>query len=405
MNIKEARADLVEGTTTTHIDLFSLVEESRTRSQRELAKMIEARQERLIMELCGPRYSRAYPYKRGGSYTKNLVTPIGAIKFRVKKVINRQTGKGSSPILKLIDVKKRRYSRGIRIACAEYASKMSYGDASLEYETGTGIKVPKRTIHTWVKEIAPLLLGSYSKAREAEPEPETVLAIGDSTVVRCMGEGEMNQVRVLINGEGDLLCLKVNEPWPEMKVDILVSDDEPGLAERIEAEWHQLCVLHAAKRLGFILWGDKMSLEERKIALDAVRGPLMTLVHSVEKHRLDGDMDRVRWRTDWTLGMLHEAALDLRDRGLRKAFEYVENHAGLLVTFAELALEGIEVPYTTNLVERLMGEVAKRCKNKWMHWGTEGLRCVLIFVLVRYSDEEMYERFKKAYIHNMAFTY
>jgi hypothetical protein len=45
-----------------------------------------------------------------------------------------------------------------------------------------------------------------------------------------------------------------------------------------------------------------------------------------------------------------------------------------------------------------MGEVAKRCKNRWMHWGTEGLRSMLIFVLVRYCCEEVYEGFKKDYI-------
>ena len=48
----------------------------------------------------------------------------------------------------------------------------------------------------------------------------------------------MNQVRVLITGEGELMSLKVNEPWPETVVDVLVSDDEPGLAEAVMAQWH-----------------------------------------------------------------------------------------------------------------------------------------------------------------------
>lgn len=289
------------------------------------------------------------------------------------------------------------------MACAEYATKMSYGDASLEYETGTGIHVPKRTIHTWVKELAPRLLEAYNRAKEQKTEPETCLAIGDSTEVRGTGPGEMNQVRVIISGDGGLESLTVNEPWPEMEVDVLVSDDEPGLAEAVKAQWRQLCVLHAVKRLGFILWRGRMSLEERRMALEAMKAPLYTLVNSAEKHLEDGDMGRLRWRIDWTLRMLHDAALGLKSRGYGKAGEYLEKHAGLLVTFAELALEGVEVPYTSNRVERLMGEVAKRCKNRWMHWGTDGLRSILIFVLVRYTDEEVYERFKKAYIHNEAF--
>jgi len=38
---------------------------------------------------------------------------------------------------------------------AELASVMSYRDASREFETATGVHVPTRTIHSFVKEIAP----------------------------------------------------------------------------------------------------------------------------------------------------------------------------------------------------------------------------------------------------------
>ena len=86
---------------------------------------------------------------------KKLVTSLGVVEFKVRRVISRKDGKVSSPILEALDVKRRKYSRGVRMACVEYASKMSYGDASLEYMTGTGIHVPKRTVHTWVMELAP----------------------------------------------------------------------------------------------------------------------------------------------------------------------------------------------------------------------------------------------------------
>jgi len=57
-------------------------------------------------------------------------------------------------------------------------------------------------------------------------------------------------------------------------------------------------------------------------------------------------------------------------------------NARFMVTFAELALEDIKIPYTTNKIERLMGEI----------------------VLIRYTDEPLYNQFKNAYIHNRAFT-
>ena len=67
---------------------------------------------------------------------------------------------------------------------------------------------------------------------------------------------------------------------------------------------------------------------------------------------------------------LHDVACGLRGRGYPKAAAFVMKHRRFMVTFAELALEGIEIPYTTNRIERLMGEVSKRYKHMWMHWST-----------------------------------
>jgi len=162
----------------------------------------------MVFEHCGPKYSRGNPYTRGSKYDKRLVTPLGAIWFKVHRIVKRGTDDVVSPILLALDVKGRKYSRDVRIACSEYASKMSYGDASLEYETGTGIRVPKRTIHSWVRELAPRLLEEYKESRE----PEEKLIMGDSTFERGLGHREMNQVKVILSGSGDLEDLYVNTP-------------------------------------------------------------------------------------------------------------------------------------------------------------------------------------------------
>ncbi len=75
-----------------------------------------------------------------------------------------------------------------------------------------------------------------------------------------------------------------------------------------------------------------------------------------------------------------------------------------MVTFAELAMEDMEIPYTTNKIERLMGEISKRCKHKWMHWSTHGLRNILTMILIRYTNQQLYNQLKKAYIHNRPIT-
>jgi len=395
---REARVSLREDAQISHIDLAELAEQVRIHSGRGLVSLIERRQEELVEELCGPRYSKGHPYRRGGSYTRRLVTGLGEIRFRVRKVVRRVDGRVSSPILEALDVRRRRYSKEVRMNCAEFASKMSYGDASIEYEAVTGVHVPKRTIHGLVQELAPKLLEADRTAAKAE------LVMGDSTEVRALNSREMNHVRVLITGGGRLLSLTVNDEWPNAEAGILVSDDEPGLTGAVRAERRQLCVLHAIKYLLFTLWRDGMSREEREEAARAIKQPLFTLVNSTKRHLEDGDVERLQARIDQTLRELHAMAGRLRGRGYSKAGDFIEKHAGFMVTFAELALEGVRIPYTTNRIERLMGEISKRCKHRWMHWSTIGLKNILALVLIRYTDETLYENFKNSYIHNEAFT-
>ena len=397
-NTVEVKVTLKEKTDGSNIDLSHLIKRANGHSQNELVRLIEERQEELILEFCGPKYSRSHPYKRGGSYTKTLVTGIGVIRFKVKRVIRRIDGRTSSPILDALDVRCQKYSRDVRMKLAEFASKMSYNDSRLEFETATGVHVPKRTIHSFVKEIAPKLL----EANKTTDEPGIVL--GDSTEVRALGSKEMNNVHILLSDGGQLLHLGVNSKWPNVKADALVSDNEPGLINAVKAERRQLGILHALKYLLFTLWGEGMSKDERMEVDRAAKQALLTLINSTKKHRRDKDKKRLKKRIDKTLRELHEIADELENRGYIKASSFINRNARFMVTFAQLTLEDVEIPYTTNKIERLMGEISKRCKHKWMHWSTEGLRNILTIVLIRYTDEKLYNQFKNAYIHNRPFT-
>jgi secreted Zn-dependent insulinase-like peptidase len=68
----------------------------------------------------------------------------------VKRVINRTDNTISSPIIEVLDVRRKKYSRDVRMKCVEFASKMSYQDASDEFETAIEIYVSKRTTHSFV---------------------------------------------------------------------------------------------------------------------------------------------------------------------------------------------------------------------------------------------------------------
>ena len=72
-----------------------------------------------------------------------------------------------------------------------------------------------------------------------------------------------------------------------------------------------------------------------------------------------------------------------------------------VTTFAALAIQGITVPWNSNIVERLMGTVSKRCKHKWMSWTTQGSQGLLTLVVTRALEPRTHEQFwrHKLYRH------
>ncbi|MGQ9722593.1 MAG: hypothetical protein ACUVXA_14870 [Candidatus Jordarchaeum sp.] len=112
------------------------------------------------------------------------------------------------------------------------------------------------------------------------------------------------------------------------------------------------------------LWKAGLPRNERKEILRRLKAILHTCRNSALKHLKDGDTERLRWRINRTLTGLKELAKELVEDGLMGAAKFLRNSANYLVTFARLAAKGIEAPYTNNLIERLMGEIARRVKNK-----------------------------------------
>ena len=115
----------------------------------------------------------------------------------------------------------------------------------------------------------------------------------------------------------------------------------------------------------------------------------------MRKHLGDKDFGRLRWRINWTLAELRKLASELVDAGFEGAGKFIRQSGNYLVTYARLAVKGERIPYTNNLIERLMGEVAKRVKNRWMHWSTVGLENMLNILLMRYCDKRLYSSLKE----------
>jgi hypothetical protein len=205
-----------------------------------------------------------------------------------------------------------------------------------------------------------------------------------------------------------ILGVKVNETWNKMAKEMrcagAVTDKTVfcGGAEREmknaltkEDEFYQLDLVHAARIAGFKLWEDKiMSLEERNKSISKLEGVLYILKNSVEKHLVDKNTDDLKNRINSTADELKKMSKELWKLGCRKTATFIKVYSNSMVVFAKFAANGRRVPWNSNIIERLMGEIAKRVKHKWMRWTTKGLETIVNIILVRYCSEENYEEFK-----------
>ena len=210
------------------IDLANLIEELKEKSRRSLKEALEAYQARLLDELCGEKRKPNGIYRRAGSARrpKTIITSLGVVKFRLLKVKKEATGETMTPILDVLDVRGRKYTRQVKAECAELTSKLSYGDASEEYNRLTGVRIPKSTIHGFTQELAPGMLQAVLNSATPSP-PERQVILMDGTEVRSVERSGFNQVRVGIGVDEAgkrLLNLTVNQPYqPIPKDSILIS--------------------------------------------------------------------------------------------------------------------------------------------------------------------------------------
>ncbi|MFZ3167553.1 MAG: hypothetical protein WA130_08040 [Candidatus Methanoperedens sp.] len=211
---------------------------------------------------------------------------------------------------------------------------------------------------------------------------ETAFSDGTKTHSQEKGldKNEVNVVLGMINDKKFILGAKVNESWNEMAKGmrsskavtdktVFCGDTEKEMKNAMtkDDELYQLDLVHAARIAGYKLWEDKiMSLEERRTIVSKLEGVLYTLKNSVEKHLLDKNTDDLKDRINTTVNELKKMSKELWKLGCRKTAMFIKEYSNSMVVFAKFAVNGRKVPWNSNIIERLMGEIAKRTKHKWM---------------------------------------
>ena len=343
-------------------------------------------------------------YVRNGRYRRTLVTKLGKILFEVGRVYDRLRRRTFTPLLMALGLRRRRYALDLRLACAEEASRTTYGEASESIHRSLSLWVPRRTIWHFVKELDPWMGAGL---RNAPLLPVEGCHSADGTFVRGWRRGSQHEVNVAVRQRSgdhkvELVAVQVDRPATEVlgteEVDRLVTDD--ALAYSVDvARWHQLCHLHFLRRVQALLTDERGWMEgtERDAVLRDLGALLGHLRASVEKHRADGDTVAITYRVEDPHRQFGAIAREHEDRGRRQTARYVRGRGRAPVVFAEMAGHGGWMPATSNGVERIMGMVADRCKKRWAHWNS-GLERLLRLFLTRKTRPAAYAWATRRYL-------
>ncbi|OPZ44221.1 MAG: Transposase, Mutator family [Euryarchaeota archaeon ADurb.BinA087] len=376
-----------------------------------LEHILEAMNEYLVNSYCGKRYSRRNPeerYIRAGTSEKKIVTSVGSILLKLNKVRDIQENRIWKPLAEVVRFAgKQVYQPDIAMVSIDFVQKLSYRDTIEEL----GIVIPdvpsRMTINNRIKQMSRLL-------EVNEIETPMTIAMADGTKAHSQEPGKkQNNVNVLLGVSDErkvLLGVTVNQSWQFLSdlVDnekvlsenaVIISDGDPELrAAFADGDIQfQTDLIHGFRLLGYKLWEDgKLSLEERKRVINELKKSLLSLKNVVIFHK--SDHHHIGAKINQVVQSMENLANRLTEKGCFQAAAFLNTYSNTLVTFARLSLCGIDVPWNSNMIERLMGEISKRVKHKWMRWTTQGLEAILRFILVRYTSPWLYRRFRHEYM-------
>lgn len=378
----------------------------------DLIAALEARSEELTDELCGPRYHpiEDSPYRRAGTKKRTLGTRFGRIHVRIHRVKDTRTGETFTPLWTDVTIKpKKIHQRDLDALTEQAATRMTYRNTNEELgKTILGVA----SAHT----INRRLIEDGNRLRDYLHKRDLIATAHQADGTKLHGQDrakkDVNITLATGNDAPRLRSITVGEDWeghqPALRrthfqningepiPGTAITDFEKGLHQKLVPEgghW-QGDHVHVPRTLRYNLWQDGMGQsDERKAIVQTAVGILSHLRNSLNLHLPKGESDAIRHRIKQTIKEFRRLATRIENEGYYKAAGFLRNSAVSVTTFATLALEGIQVPWHNNHLERLMGEVSKRCKHKWMSWTGRGASALLTFVAVRAIEPETFEAF------------
>ena len=382
-----------------------------------LAAALEELQDRLIDQVCGPKWLpvRDLPapfgcpgcgvmsdFARKGRRTRmrRFSTAARVVEVRLANVGCRSCGRVFAPLLLLLDLSGKRRTDRLMIELAELASQMSFARAGA-VASSFGVPGSAGRAHGAVADLAPLLAGiGRPEAPGAPPGADVVILDGTGMRASSRRLGVSCNIALGVTGRGGsrrrrraetvLLGLTVAQPWTAMADQlrdlrppaIVVVDGEVAITSLAESVWPdvpiQRCWWHLPRALRWALYADKAPHPWA----NAQRAELVALLHRVARERLTHAQALAAYDafTSTVTDGGHHAAGELLTGARDQVFTCLRP-----AVRARLAhLGGPELG--SGVLERVMRELNARTDIGGSRWSVDGLRDLITVQLARMTN-------------------
>ena len=382
-----------------------------------LAAALEDLQDRLIDQVCGPKWLpvRDLPapfgcpgcavmsdFARKGKRTRmrRFTTAAGVVEVRLANVGCRSCGRVFAPLLLLLDLSGKRRTDRLMIELAELASQMSFARAGA-VAASFGVPGSAGRAHSAVADLAPLLAGIGRPEAPGAPGGADVVIL-DGTGMRASSRrlGVNCNIALGVTGRGGprrrrqaetvLLGLTLAQPWSAMAAQlrdlrppaVVVVDGEPAITALAESVWPdvpiQRCWWHLPRALRWALYADKAPHPWA----NAKRAELVALLRRVAREGLTHAQALAAYDT-FTATVTaegHHAAGELLAGARDQVFTCLRPEVRARLAY----LGGPELG--SGVLERVMRELNARTDIGGSRWSVDGLRDLITVQLARMTN-------------------
>jgi transposase-like protein len=344
--------------------------------------------------------------------------------FRWRRLRCSQCGRTFIPLRQWLGLERwQRKTTALEKLVIETVCDQSYRRSTQHLEAIGHIPVARSTAHRWVAESA---CDQCDKPTEAV---QTLFVDGTGFKRRPTADkNNRGEVRIAVGltKEGQAvplgswsgrtweeigLDLKKFQDPPQPLAEILVSDQETGLAEALAGLFNrtQGCHWHLVRDLGHQLWKEDAPLPERKRLKKELAGILAIEIPEDEVQPIE-QSEKNHWKEKIRTAEneLEDLAKKLGQKNWHRVAEHVRSVKSRLFGYLEFWLEtGLFVPRTNSFMERLMRELGRRIKRIGFGWTEEGAARMCRILIRRITEPEAWEQWwkeKLGIVDNVIFT-